>query len=321
VRERLVLTLLVVGTGLLVLFPPRPAAGPVRLAFMGDLMLGRDVARAHADGDWSATAETLQPYLSDVDLAFANLESPLTSAPLTRPALDLRASPQAAATVARLWFDVLSLANNHSLDAGETGVEDTIEALQSAGVAALGPTSAPLTVNLRGVRAAFLAFDDTWEDLDLPSARTAVARARRAAEIVVVSVHWGSELETSPNARQRADARELAGAGADLIVGHGPHVLQEVEWVWGDGRGRPTLVAYSLGNALFDSPAPPAVRQSAVLRVDVGSGGVLSACVIPLLIEPIAWDLAPATADASAGILRSMHSDGARSSPSVSACP
>jgi len=118
VRERGALALLTLVTGLLAILPPRPAAEPVRLALMGDLMLGRDVARAHGDGDWERTAEALEPALYGVDLALGNLESPLTSSALTRPALDLRAPPNSAQALARLGFDILTLANNHSLDAG-----------------------------------------------------------------------------------------------------------------------------------------------------------------------------------------------------------
>lgn len=94
----------------------------------------------------------------------------------------------------------------------------------------------------------------------------------------------------------------LAEAGADIIVGHHPHGLQPVEWVWGEGRGRPTLVAYSLGNALFDQGAPPSARYGALLMVDVNRLGVKDVCVIPFQIDPTTWSTSAASSTTAVSI-------------------
>jgi poly-gamma-glutamate synthesis protein (capsule biosynthesis protein) len=306
VRPRLALACLVLSTVGLALAPPRRTLGGIDVALVGDLMLGRDVALAHADGDWRGTLEAVEPLLAGADLAFGNLESPLTAAPLLRPAVDLRGPPASAGVLARLGIDLLSLANNHSWDAGDAGLRETMEALRSVGLAAVGPSAVPWRGVLNGSRLVFLAFDDTQADLDLREAAIAVASERGRADLVLVSLHWGVELEPAPNERERHIALALAEAGADLIVGHGPHVLQEIEWVWGAGRGRPTLVAYSLGNALFDSPAPPAARRSAVLIVHLDRLGVRSGCIVPIEIRPPEWDIRLAAPEAASWIVETL---------------
>lgn len=307
-RLRPALSLFILGTTLLALLPGRPAGGAVRVAFVGDLMLGRDVALAHANGDWRRTLEAAAPVLSHADLAFGNLESPLTAAPLSRPTHDLRASPGSAAVLARLGLDLLSLANNHALDAGDAGLGDTIQALRSADISFVGPSEAPWERMVEGLRIAFVAFDDTGAGLDLSGAAASVAAERPRADLLLISLHWGAELEPAANDRQRLVASALAAAGADIIVGHGPHVLQEVEWIWGPGRGRSTLVAYSLGNALFDSPAPPAARQSAVLIARLDRLGARSVCVVPLGMDPRGWDILLAGPEAAPAVLDALRS-------------
>jgi poly-gamma-glutamate synthesis protein (capsule biosynthesis protein) len=288
---------------------------------MGDVMLGRDVARAHADGDWGAVIAVLEPRLSGVDLAFANLESPLTEAPLTRQALDLRAPPEFAHALGRMGFDLLSLANNHSLDAGQAGLDDTIQALDSAQLGFVGPSPGLWWGTVGPRNTAVIAFDETRGDLDLQAMQDCVRLLYGRADLVVVSIHWGMELEPAANSRQRLIASALAEAGADIVVGHGPHVLQEVEWAWGAGRGRPTLVAYSLGNALFDSTAPPGARQTAILMVEVSAGGTLSACALPLSIDPLAWDLVAADPASATAILRVLQPNPSGWTARISECP
>lgn len=286
-----------------------PAGLSARVIFAGDLMLGRGVAQAHADGNWDSALAFLTPELLGADLAFANLESPLTDAALLAAAYDLRASPEVSAVLAQAGFNLLSLANNHSFDAGPQGLEDTRHALKSAGIQALGPQERPQFTQVNRLTLAWYALDDTGQRLDIQQAREMLAGGRLRAHLQIVSIHWGSEGETAPNERQRQLAQRLASAGADLIVGHHPHVLQPVEWVWGAGRGRPTLVAYSLGNALFDQGAPPAARYGALLKVTIGPLGVRDACALPFQIDPRSWNTIPADPQATQRILESTGLD------------
>jgi poly-gamma-glutamate synthesis protein (capsule biosynthesis protein) len=254
---------------------------PVTLVFVGDVMLGRGVA-ASLGGDWAAAFADLRPWLAGADLAMANLESPLTRAPFAGGRFDLRASPEAVTALTAAGFDVVSLANNHALDGGEAGLAETLDTLQVSGIVAVTDPnmveSSPLapgsvvTLDVGDLRTAVLAYVDVGGQLDT----TRIAQAADEVDLVVVLVHWGAEY-FPVTARQRTLAHSLAAAGADLIVGQGPHVLQPVEEV--DGA----LVAYSLGNFLFDQPFPN-TRQGAILRVTLHGDGTAAVEAIPTLI-------------------------------------
>jgi poly-gamma-glutamate synthesis protein (capsule biosynthesis protein) len=320
-RVRLALASLAIGTGLLAAVSTRTVGGPVRIALLGDVMLGRGVERAHAAAGWGESVRSLAPLLNGADLALANLESPLTTAPLVRPALDLRAAPAAASILPALGIDVVSLANNHALDAGLAGIEQTLEALRAYGIEAVGSDEEAWAGTIHGLRIRVLAFDDTTLGLDILGAQSRVRAQSSLADLVIISIHWGSELEEAPSRRQLDLSAALAQAGADVIVGHGPHVLQEAAWIWGAGRGRPTLVAFSLGNTIFDTPSPPSARRSAVLVLTAARGGVIGACEVPFELDPIGWDLEPAPRDSAAAILRSLSPPGEVGPRVVEECP
>jgi poly-gamma-glutamate synthesis protein (capsule biosynthesis protein) len=278
----------------------------VTLAFTGDIMLGRSVALAHAEGGWEQTLAALAPYVTAADLAFANLESPLTSAPLLHEGHDLRAPAASAQALSAAGFDLVSLANNHVLDASAPGLEDTLHALQEIGIEAVGPGNEVLSFHLRDLTIVWLALDDTNQQGDASAIRERLDASRQRMDLLVVSIHWGEEYQVSPSPRQRLLAAELAAAGVDLIVGHHAHVLQPVEWIWGEGRGRPTLVAFGLGNALFDQGAPPLVRCGATLLVEIGTEGVRRVEAVAHVIEPGRWETANASPAESKEIANSL---------------
>lgn len=286
------------------------AAAPpsASLAFAGDVMLGRGVQRACVEGGWDRALSALTPITREVDAAFANLESPLTRADQIAPGYDLRADPQSVQALALARLTILSLANNHALDAGRAGLRETSEALQTAGLHPLRTESKADRFTIGRVPTSWFAFDDASRPMDLPAAVSAI-RDEPVANLILVSIHWGREYEGAPTARQRALAMAFAEAGADLIVGHHPHVLQPVEWLWGRGRGRPTLVAYSLGNALFDQVSPPGTRRGAVLTVNVGTAGWRRVCAYPFRILPTEGRTTPAEEREAAFIMERLGLD------------
>ncbi len=272
------------------LLPGEPAPPVITFAFTGDVMLGRGVAQA-LDGDWAAAFVDVRPWLADADLAFANLESPLTTAPLSPPSFpprgedegggaryDLRAPPESVAALRAAGFDVVSLANNHALDAGQAGLRETMDTLHAARISALLGWKAGRLAN-RSPIYRLLAFNDSVAPLDVGAAASAVAAAAERADMVIVSVHWGGEYQAAPGPRQQAVARALAEAGAGIIVGHGPHVLQRIEWI---GE---TLVAYSLGNFLFDQLYPVDCRWGAILRVTLRGNRIVAVRAAPTAVE------------------------------------
>jgi poly-gamma-glutamate synthesis protein (capsule biosynthesis protein) len=241
-------------------------------------------------------------------LALANLESPLTAAPQVRAGHDLRAPPASVAALRAAGFDAVSLANNHALDAGPAGLRETARTLHAAGIvpwtdeAAAGKESAG--VRAQALAYEGLAFNDSVAPLDVRAAASAVAAAARRTDLVIVSIHWGGEYQAAPSARQRAVAQALAEAGADVIAGHGPHVLQPVEWLGG------TLVVYSLGNFLFDQPYPEECRWGAILRVTLRGGRAAAVEAFPTVAER--GRVRPADAETAAVTLDRLGLAGAR---------
>ena len=266
---------------------------------VGDMMLGRDVP---ADiSPWS----DVTGWLSAADLTVGNLESTLTNGTKARIApageaqpIILRAEPAMAISMRQAGFDVLGLANNHTLDYGPAGLADTVGALHDAGLATVGAigedgVNRPLIRDINGVRLAFLAFNAVpdphpdgicattascwprpavWEPVE---GAKAIADARAQADAVIVSIHWGFEYEPRPDPFQESVAESMLAVGADLVVGHHPHVAQPIVVA---GK---QVIAYSLGNFVFDQYAGD-TRQGLALRAFFDGEGLRAVQVLPI---------------------------------------
>jgi len=264
-----------------------PRAAGARLVLLGDIMLGRGVAQAYDGDSWEHALEALVPFTAQADLTAANLESPLTSRPSAAQAgFDLRAPPESVRALSRSRVSLVSLANNHILDGGQLGLDQTRDVLREVGIGAIGPPGEALVRQAGGVPLAFLAFDDVSQPLDVDKTAGAVRRAREQGWLVVVSIHWGGEYLSVPDVRQEVLARALADAGASVIWGHHPHVVQSVGWVQGGALPYPTLVAYSLGNVLFDQTGPPDTRRGAALGLTLGGDGAHEVQAYAFVIDP-----------------------------------
>jgi hypothetical protein len=275
----------------------------VSLIAVGDALLGRGVAETPAPlADVSA-------WLGSADLTLGNLEGVLVAdgAPRSAPAgepqpIILAMPPEAAADLRRAGFDLLSVANNHALDYGPEGLALTVARLERAGLAAVGLADgegavAPLLREVNGVRLAFLAFNavpDPHPDQvcpperpcaiqparwDTETAAAAVAAARAQADAVIVAMHWGVEYQPRPAPAQERIAAALRAAGADLIVGHHPHTAQPIALL------EQTVVAYSLGNFVFDQETPE-TREGLALRAFFDRDGLRAVQALPLRAGP-----------------------------------
>ena len=278
--------------------------GSVVLAFLGDVALGRSMEPQLARYGPSYPWQGLAPLLTGVPgsagagsqpvIAVANLEGVLTTRgePLSKPYL-IRAHPILGQTLAQAGLGLVTLANNHALDYGPEGLDDTITTLDALGIATVGtgPDQRPAFFAANGVRVAFLGYAAArwngspdvpatdrlaWAEPDLVQAD--VRAARRDADIVVVLLHAGTEYAAAPSPDQVAVAHAAIDAGSNLVVGHHPHVTQTVE------RYRDGLIVYSLGDALFDIPRPAAMRGD-LLRVYVTAEGLERAELWPFWIE------------------------------------
>jgi poly-gamma-glutamate synthesis protein (capsule biosynthesis protein) len=252
----------------------------VTIALLGDLMIGRGT-----DPKPNSLA-ILTPYLSSSDLVLANLESPLTSdPPVQSSAYNLCTSSSRANLLASWGFDLLSIANNHQYDCGPEGPSATRSALESVGITPIGSGMDPVRRVVNGLPLAFLAFDDVSSTLDVNSAIQEIHSERARGALVIVSVHWGMEYQGGVSDRQKSLAEQFVNAGAVLVWGHHPHVLQPVEWIE-TARGK-ALILFSLGNTLFDQVGLSDTRQSALVVITLNAQGVTKVRAVPFVIDVV----------------------------------
>lgn len=280
----------------------QPSAPTISVLWGGDVMLGRGIAEGMARPGNPDPLAPLHQRLAAADLRIANLEGPLTShARVSANPYDLTASPDRVAVLVAAGFDALSVANNHATDNGRDGLVETLATLREAGIEPIGggvnaeEAYSPVLLERGGLRLALLAYDVTGAgfpalddapgvaSFDLAIAGEAIRAARKKADVVVVQLHWGIEYAVEPTANQRSVARSLVAAGADAVIGHHPHVVQPVEWI-PRPEGRPALVAYSLGNFVFDSYDEDA-KRGALLETTLDAEGVVAVQAFPFYTD------------------------------------
>ncbi|MGH8777157.1 MAG: CapA family protein [Jiangellaceae bacterium] len=268
--------------------PPILTLGPVTLAFAGDIHF-EDEVRARLS-DPATALSTVAHTLSAADVAVVNLETAVTERGAPEPKMyTFRVAPAAFDALAAAGVDVVTMANNHAVDYGEVGLQDTLDAIEAAPVPVVGigadddQAFAPAVVDVRGTTVAVFGATDVpdrtasaWAagpgSAGVASAREPgrLLEAVRAAtsDIVVVYLHYGEERVACPTSAQQTLAAELAEAGADVVVGAHAHILLGSGWLG------PTYVSYGLGNFVWYSPNSVAEATSGVLTLTVRDGVV-----------------------------------------------
>lgn len=296
--------------------PPAAASSPAPVAVtikaVGDIIPG-----SNYPGKWLPTeageqlaAEreflfgNIKPFFNEADILFGNFESTLTDYPY--PAKDtsqgmtfaFRTPPVYAQMLKDLGFDVLSVANNHSFDFGEQGFADTITHIEQAGMKAVGKKGQIVYTTVNGITVAFIGFSylpDHNLMHDLAAAGALVQEAKQQAKIVVISVHAGAEGSDQVHTRDQTEyffgedrgnlvqfAHGLVDQGADLILGHGPHVPRAVELYQGK------LIAYSLGNFIGYETLSTVGRlgYSLILQAQMDAdGNFVGGRIIPVALD------------------------------------
>ncbi len=275
------------------------AAGEISIVLLGDYLPAASAAPVIRRRGYSYTFGGVRDTLQESDIIFLNLETPLSNGgkPHEKKKYVFRAGPEAAQAMRSVGVRVVSLANNHTMDYGPDALDDTLKSLRSAGIAHVGAgktlneASMPAAFRIRNINTAFLAFSNTfprefWAKKESPGtffgSDWAVKRAVKAASgtgPLIVSFHWGEELARQPKEYQIYLAHLAIDSGADLVVGHHPHVPQPIEIY----RGRPIL--YSLGNFSFgsySSNATEGLMVKAFIRAD-GTSSRLE--IYPLLVD------------------------------------
>ncbi|MEZ5307314.1 MAG: CapA family protein [Pyrinomonadaceae bacterium] len=271
----------------------------ITIAAVGDMMIGSPYPRGDRmpPEDGKDMFKLVEPVLSKADIAFGNLEGPMADSgssakcrPGSTACYAFRMPTRYAKYFKEAGFDVLNTANNHAGDFGETGRASTRAALEGVGIKHAGSNSGQFStayVEAQGKKIAFIGFATNNVSLninDLPAAAAAVRQADKKADIVVVSFHGGAEGTDNQHVRNKTEifygeargnlplfARTVIDAGADLVIGHGPHVLRGME-IYKD-----RLIAYSLGNfatyGWFKLIAE--TRLTAILEAEIDGEGKL----------------------------------------------
>lgn len=271
--------------------PPVSGAAPASVAAVGDTVMGSLPYGLPPDGGRSLFSQVDD--LLTGDIVLGNLEGTLATGGSSKcgagssNCFAFRTPPSYARWLKQAGFTVMNLANNHAFDFGPIGQRQTVAALTRVGIRNTGRPGTMAVMTVKGQRVAILGFAPyEWADslLNIPRARKRVQQAARQAEIVVVTFHGGAEgsdrthVPSGPESylgEQRGDERAFThaviDAGADLVIGHGPHVLRGMEVY------KKRLIAYSLGNFMgyevFGLGGP--LSTGAVLQVSVNPDGTL----------------------------------------------
>jgi poly-gamma-glutamate capsule biosynthesis protein CapA/YwtB (metallophosphatase superfamily) len=281
---------------------------PVSPDAVGDVTFGESVGPAIAAHGgaypWAFVGSTLR----SADITVGNLETAVSTRGVAAvKEFTFRGPPGALVPMRDVaGFDVLTLANNHTVDFGPAALLDTVKAVHAAGIQTIGAGAndlqarRPAIVEAGGLRVAFLGYSDVnpygftatstspgTAKADVEAITADVHAALRRADLAVCFFHWGTELHPDPDPRQQQFAAACLNAGAKVVLGAHPHVL--------GGVAAPTphsLVAWTLGNFVF--PSGSATGRTAILHVALGADGVRGYRLVPVRIDGFRPRLVPA---------------------------
>jgi len=279
--------------------------GEATLIAVGDISYSRGVERIvkkHKDLNYPFLK--IRDYLNSADLVFGNLETPITyGQEIPDFEMIFRSNPGTQLPLKQAGFTVLSLANNHTPNFGELGLKDTFNYLEKVGIKYVGAgnnekeANKPVYSQVNGMKFAFLAYNDT----DVVPAEyeagpghsgtafmrshkmtESVKEAEQKADFVVVSMHSGTEYTNKPNDSQISFAHEAIDAGADLVIGHHPHVIQTTE------KYKGKYIFYSLGNFVFDQMWSRETREGLLIKVYFTKKEIYKISFLPVFMENLA---------------------------------
>jgi poly-gamma-glutamate synthesis protein (capsule biosynthesis protein) len=239
-----------------------PEVDVVRMVAVGDIMLSRTVHDQMVKRGFNWPFAETAAFLSAADLTVGNLETPmLTQCPLMTNRMVFCSEDESLAGMTLAGLDVLSLANNHSLNQGSQALVETERLLATVGMTGV-PEGEVRVREIGGLRWGFIGFDDVSKLVDRVTMESLAASASGEVEVLVAMMHWGVEYVSEPSDRQVTLGRALIDAGVDVVVGAHPHWVQPVE----EYQGK--LIFYSLGNFVFDQMWSEETRLGEVADVE-----------------------------------------------------
>ncbi len=245
----------------------------VSLVFVGDVMLGR---RVDTDKD---IFKNIKYLLKRSDITFGNLECPLCEGlGYVDKKYVFSAKEKCGKILKEAGFDVLSIANNHIIDCREEGLENTKKILEENDIKYLGigkGQQKPAVIKKKGLKIGFLAYCKKQkmfkklEKIPYIVGENIIEDVKKSdVDFLIVSLHWGREYNLRPSEKQIELAKKMIDNGADIVAGHHAHIPQKIEEYNGG------IIAYSLGNFVFDQMFNPLVKKSKILQVDIDNTGI-----------------------------------------------
>ncbi|MBI4995226.1 CapA family protein [Candidatus Peregrinibacteria bacterium] len=275
----------------------------ITLIATGDVLLARYVEqRMRATGDYLLPFKLSADFLKSADVTFGNLETPLLNGANTpKDSTTFRADPASVKGLQFAGYDVVSVANNHTMNYQIPGLTNTLKELKKAGILTSGggknqdAAHTPAILEVKGKTIAFLSYVDTkipprnygiatyntpgLASMDIEAMKNDVKNAQTEYDIVVVSMHSGTEYKKEPAQFQKDFAHAAIDSGANVVIGHHPHVVQPVEY-YGTG-----VIFYSLGNFVFDQFFSQDVQTGLVARITFEEGEKPAVELFPVKIE------------------------------------
>lgn len=270
----------------------------VTFCAVGDILMDRGIKNMMRKYGWDYPFRAAADFIRQFDIAFCNLEGPISNngAPVDKRYV-FCGDPASLNGLKKSGFDIISLANNHILDYGYQALMDTIRILEEKGFYPIGAGKDQATagqariIHKNGLSFAFLAYV-TYYPAGIKYSRNKpggayayteriieeIKKVREKVDYVIVSSHWGNEYEFYPTDKQRKYAHLCIDNGADLVLGHHPHVIQSIE------KYKGKYIIYSLGNFIFDQHRKER-RQSIIFACTFQDGEVKEARIVPVIIE------------------------------------
>ncbi len=271
------------------------------ITIVGDIMLSRNVAkRINELGDPNYAFDGVRWFFQGSDLIFGNLENPLTPGrEIYITEMLLRADPEVIPALKNVGFGILSLANNHTLDFGLEGLSDTLKYLDKAAIKYTGAwknaeeSYLPTYMEAGGIKVAFLAFTDPIMTpfvyrketepgiafLNPEKIASSIKESKANGDFTIVYLHRGEEYVAEPGDTEIGLAHLAIDAGADLVVGSHPHVVQKVEQYKGK------FIFYSLGNFVFDQLWSRETREGIAAKIFINEDGVEKIEFLPVFMN------------------------------------
>ncbi|MCT4607419.1 MAG: CapA family protein [Marinisporobacter sp.] len=272
----------------------------VELVFVGDILLDRGVRKVLNEKGYDYPYRNVEKILRKGDNTFGNLESPITQrgvAAYKRRDLIFRGDIENAKALKEAGFHILNLANNHTMDYKSIGITDTIKHLEKVNIKSLGvidphKANKMIIMKRKGIRFGYLGYSVfppegyiySKERMDISRVNMkkigdTIKKAKEGCDYLILSFHWGNEYEFYPSEVQKNLAHIAIDQGADLVIGHHPHVLQGVE------KYKDKLIFYSLGNFVFDRQRNKGTDETIIVNIKIENNQCKEVTLTPIRIK------------------------------------